>query len=54
MLFSLILILVRKKMQKKNYSNLECLLYSNKNYMKPFIITQNKKSHRKDLSRVSL
>ena len=39
-------------MLKNFYSNLECLIYTNKNYMKPFVITQNKKSHSKDLSKV--
>ena len=54
MLFPLNLILVRKKKCKKNYSNLGCLIYTDKNYMKPFVITQNKKSHSKDLSGVFL
>ena len=51
MLFPLILILVRKKNVKNFYSNLGCLIYTDKNYMKPFVITQNKKSHSKDLSK---
>ena len=41
-------------MLKKIYSNLECLIYTNKNYMMPSMITQNKKSHSKDLSVISL
>ena len=36
-------------MQKSFYSNLGCLIYTDKNYMKPFVITENKKSHIKDL-----
>ena len=40
-------------MQSNFYSNLGCLIYTNKNYLKPFAITQNKKSHSKDLSGVS-
>ena len=50
MLFPLILILVRKKNVKKFYSNLERLIYTDKNYMVPSMITQNKKSHGEDLS----
>ena len=41
-------------MYKILYSNLESLIYSNKNYMVPSMITQNKKSHSKDMSRTSL
>ena len=44
MLLPLILILIRKKMYKNAYNNLGCLIYTNKNYMKLFVITQNKKS----------
>ena len=53
MLLPLILLLVRKKV-KNVYINFECLVYTDKNYMKSFVITQNKKSHSKDLSRVFL
>ena len=54
MLFPLILILARKKNVKFFDSNLECLINTNKNYMVPSMIAQNKKSQSKDLSRISL
>ena len=41
-------------MQKMFYSILECLIYTDKNYMLPSMIAQNKKSQSKDLSRISL
>ena len=44
----------QKKSVKKFYSNLRCLIYTDKNYLVPFVITQNKMSHSKDLSKVFL
>ena len=29
-----------------------CLIYTYENYLEPFVITQNKKSHSKDLSKL--
>ena len=49
--FHSFLYLSEKKHVKNFYSNLGCLIYTDKNYMKPFVITQNKKSHNKDLSK---
>ena len=42
------------KKNVKNYINFECLIYTDKNYMKPFVIAQNKKSRSKNLSKVFL
>ena len=41
-------------MYKNFYNNLGCLIYTDKNYLVPFVITQNKKSDSKNLSKVFL
>ena len=44
----------QKKSVKTFYSNLRCLIYTDKNYLVSFVITQNKMSHSKDFSKAFL